>query len=90
MKMNMKEFPALKRLKPSVLQINVGKRCNQVCTHCHVSAGPDRTEDMNAQTADEIIAFAKNYHFEVADITGGAPEINAQFPRLLAELSSSC
>jgi radical SAM/Cys-rich protein len=90
MKLLPKKFPVVMRTTPSVLQINVGKKCNQVCTHCHVSAGPDRTEDLDEQTADEIIDFAKKYKFKVADITGGAPEINAQFPKLLANLSELC
>ena len=80
-------FPQLTRREPKVLQINVGKRCNQVCTHCHVSAGPDREEDMDLETAQAIISLAKKRKFEIADITGGAPEINAQFPLLLEGLS---
>jgi len=88
--MKFETFPQISRSKLKVLQINVGKRCNQVCTHCHVSAGPERTEDMTSETATEILEFARKYHFEVADITGGAPEINAQFPRLLKELTTLC
>ena len=79
-------FPRLKRRAPKVLQLNVGRRCNQICTHCHVSAGPDRTEDMDYETAQSIISLAERYDFEIADITGGAPEINTQFPILLKEL----
>lgn len=83
-------FPQIYRTRPSVIQVNVGKRCNMTCEHCHVSAGPDRTEDLSAQTADKIIEFVKDYRFEVGDITGGAPEINAQFPKLLEAFSKSC
>ena len=90
MKTLLKEFPQVMRTNPSVLQINVGKKCNQVCTHCHVSAGPDRTEDLDEKTADDILKFAKKYKFEIADITGGAPEINKQFPKLVAGLSELC
>lgn len=90
MKTLLQHFPSVTRAIPSVLQINVGKKCNQICSHCHVSAGPDRTEDLDEKTADEIIAFAKKYPFAVADITGGAPEINAQFPKLLANLTELC
>ena len=81
------KFPQLQRKCPQVLQLNVGKKCNQVCTHCHVSAGPDRKEDMDEQTAKSIVSLAERYKFSIADITGGAPEINAQFPYLLEELS---
>ncbi|MCH2206424.1 MAG: arsenosugar biosynthesis radical SAM protein ArsS [Lentisphaerales bacterium] len=81
------KFPQLSRKQPQVLQLNVGKKCNQICTHCHVSAGPDRKEDMDQQTAESIISLAERYKFTVADITGGAPEINAQFPYLLEELT---
>lgn len=84
------KFPQIYRSKPSVLQINTGKRCNQTCEHCHVSAGPDRTEDMSAEVADHILDFARKQFFYTADITGGAPEINAQFPKLLEGLTKSC
>ncbi|MCM8537419.1 MAG: arsenosugar biosynthesis radical SAM protein ArsS [Lentisphaeraceae bacterium] len=88
--MRVDRFPSLSRVKPRVLQINVGKKCNQVCSHCHVSAGPDREEDLSQETAEEIVALAQRTSFSVADITGGAPEINKSFPYLLKELSSLC
>ncbi len=84
------KFPTIFRTETEVLQINVGKKCNQTCSHCHVSAGPDRTEDMSFETAQEIIKFAQKKKFKIADITGGAPEINEQFPYLLENLSSLC
>ena len=84
------EFPQVFRTSPSVLQINVGKKCNQICSHCHVSAGPDRKEDMDEKTASDILGLASRFKFEIADITGGAPEINAHFPRLLKELTELC
>ena len=90
MKTLIKEFPSIKRLRPRVLQINVGKKCNQTCSHCHVSAGPDREEDLDLPTAQKIIDFAEKNKFEIADITGGAPEINGQFPLLLERLSELC
>lgn len=83
-------FPQIYRTRPSVIQVNVGKRCNMTCEHCHVSAGPDRTEDLSKATADKIIDFMKEYRFEVGDITGGAPEINAQFPQLLETFTRHC
>ena len=84
------KFPPLVRRVPKVLQLNVGKKCNQICTHCHVSAGPDRKEDMDGLTAENIVQLAATYEFEVADITGGAPEINKHFPYLLEKLSGRC
>lgn len=83
-------FPEISRTTPEVLQINVGKKCNQVCTHCHVSAGPDREEDLERATAEKIVHFAERYRFKIADITGGAPEINSQFPYMLESLSELC
>ena len=90
MNKTIEKFPEITRVAPQVLQINVGKKCNQVCSHCHVSAGPDREEDLDFSTASKIVEFAKKYKFETADITGGAPEINNQFPYLLENLSKLC
>ena len=88
--MNPTTFPTIKRTTPSVIQLNTGKRCNQVCEHCHVDAGPDRTEDMGKEVAQRIAKFASKHKFAIGDITGGAPEINAQFPFLLEELTRHC
>lgn len=74
----------LSRLPTEILQVNVGKRCNQACHHCHVEAGPKRTEMMNARTAArvlELLAGAPAVH--TLDITGGAPELNPQFRTLV-------
>ena len=67
-----------------VLQVNVGKVCNQTCTHCHVDAGPDRRESMSADVADACLRLLQAGRIATLDITGGAPEINAQFRRLAA------
>ncbi|MEE2828185.1 MAG: arsenosugar biosynthesis radical SAM (seleno)protein ArsS [Myxococcota bacterium] len=68
----------------SWLQINVGKLCNQACHHCHVDAGPLRTEQMSAATADRIIELMDSRAaLELVDITGGAPELNPNFRRLV-------
>jgi radical SAM/Cys-rich protein len=68
----------------SWLQINVGKRCNQACHHCHVDAGPKRTEQMTAATADRVIELMESgAGLDLVDITGGAPELNPQFRRLV-------
>jgi radical SAM/Cys-rich protein len=67
------------------LQVNVGKLCNQACKHCHVDAGPARTEIMNGETAGQIIEAVRRYRFKIVDITGGAPELNPSFRRLVME-----
>ena len=61
------------------LQINVGRKCNQVCTHCHVDAGPHRTEMMTAEVAEKVMAWIRQHRPKVVDITGGAPEISEFF-----------
>src|SRR5689334_25441469 len=76
-------FPAIRRGKLETLQINVGYRCNQSCVHCHVNAGPNRTEEMDAETADVVLAFLEKHRIATLDITGGAPELNANFRRLV-------
>jgi radical SAM/Cys-rich protein len=69
-----------------VFQINVGKLCNQTCGHCHVDAGPDRSEVMTRETAELCIAVLAGTDIPTVDITGGAPELNPQF-RWLVERS---
>jgi radical SAM/Cys-rich protein len=63
----------------SVLQINVGKRCNQACRHCHVDAGPDRREVMPPDVVDACLRFLETTDIPTIDITGGAPELHPQF-----------
>ncbi|HEY0378364.1 MAG TPA: arsenosugar biosynthesis radical SAM (seleno)protein ArsS [Pyrinomonadaceae bacterium] len=65
------------------LQVNVGKLCNQACKHCHVDAGPARTEVMTRETAEQVIEAARRFRFRVLDITGGAPELNPSFRYLV-------
>ncbi len=72
-------FPAIRRAKLETLQINVGYRCNQSCFHCHVNAGPNRTEEMSGDVADAVLDFVKRRRIATLDITGGAPELNAHF-----------
>jgi len=69
------------------LQINVGKTCNQTCTHCHVDAGPDRKEIMTSETMTECVEVVKKFHISSIDITGGAPELNPNFQWLVETLS---
>lgn len=68
-----------------VMQINVGKLCNQTCRHCHVDAGPDRTEVMSRQTAELCIAALARTSIPNVDITGGAPELNPSFRWLIEQ-----
>lgn len=75
---------SLTRGKLEVLQINVGRQCNQTCTHCHVDAGPWRTEMMSAEVAQKVGAWIREHRPATVDITGGAPELNAHF-RFLVE-----
>ncbi len=77
---------SLTALSIKTFQVNVGKRCNQTCVHCHVDAGPTRKEMMTRATVDrclEIIAGVPG--IETVDITGGAPEINPNFRHLVTE-----
>lgn len=75
----------LRRNRVETLQVNVGRVCNQTCAHCHVDAGPSRTESMQEDVALACIDFlAANEDINSLDITGGAPEINPCF-RLLAK-----
>ncbi len=76
-------FPAIRRGKLETLQVNLGYRCNQACVHCHVDAGPLRTEAMSAETVELVLDFARRQHPRVLDITGGAPELNPHFRGLV-------
>ncbi|HEV7674723.1 MAG TPA: arsenosugar biosynthesis radical SAM (seleno)protein ArsS [Candidatus Angelobacter sp.] len=76
----------LQRREVTTLQINVGKLCNQACHHCHVEAGPRRTEIMPANVAEHIMKLlAATPSIQTVDITGGAPELNANFRALVSE-----
>ena len=75
---------SLRRASTVTLQVNVGKRCNQACHHCHVDAGPKRTEIMNDATAARVIELlARNPQLGVLDVTGGAPELAGCFRELV-------
>jgi radical SAM/Cys-rich protein len=76
---------ALRRLTPTTLQVNVGKRCNQACHHCHVDAGPKRTEVMGDAVTDRVVALLeRSPGIELLDVTGGAPELAPCFRRLVS------
>jgi radical SAM/Cys-rich protein len=68
------------------IQVNVGRRCNQACAHCHHEAGPDRDELMDWGTMEQVIAAADAMGEVMVDITGGAPELNPHLPRFIAQL----
>ena len=76
-------FPAVRRARLETLQVNLGYKCNQSCLHCHVNAGPTRTEMMSAQTIEEALRFAGRADIRAVDITGGAPELHPQFRELV-------
>ncbi len=79
-------FP-LRPVAPTVLQINVGKMCNQVCKHCHVDAGPDRKEIMTRDTMQLCLDALAQSDIQTVDLTGGAPEMNPDFRWFVEEIS---
>jgi radical SAM/Cys-rich protein len=78
------EFPSIRRTRTETLQVNLGYLCNQQCRHCHVAASPKRTEVMDAGTIDLVIAAIRSGRFSTLDLTGGAPEMNPGFRRLVS------
>lgn len=82
------QFP-LKAKKLEILQINVGYMCNQVCSHCHVDAGPDRKEIMTKETMLQCLEVIKNTEAHTLDLTGGAPEMNPNFRWFVEEASKA-
>jgi len=77
------DFPAIRRNRLEVLQVNLGYLCNQQCLHCHVDASPRRIEIMQRDTVDDVIAFIKKQALSTLDLTGGAPEMNPFFKELV-------
>jgi radical SAM/Cys-rich protein len=77
-------FPRLRRGRLETLQVNLGRLCNQSCLHCHVDAGPRRTEQMTRELAEQVLAFMQVQQVACLDLTGGAPELNQNF-RLLVQ-----
>jgi radical SAM/Cys-rich protein len=76
----------LRRARPRVLQINVGKLCNLTCVHCHVNAGPHRREVMRRETVDRILAWQDSARLPIVDLTGGAPEMIPDFRYFIERL----
>ncbi len=82
-RMEVTDFPAIHRRRLETLQVNLGYKCNQSCLHCHVNAGPTRTEAMSRETVFEVIAFLESAEIATLDITGGAPELHPHFRMLV-------
>jgi radical SAM/Cys-rich protein len=74
---------SLRAASVGVLQMNVGRRCNQACRHCHVDAGPDRTEVMTSDVVDACLGFLEHSTIPTLDITGGAPELHPAFREIV-------
>lgn len=79
------DFPALRRQGTAILQVNLGYLCNLSCVHCHVNAGPTRTELMDRDTVELVLAVIRERGIQVLDLTGGAPEMNPHFRYLVSE-----
>jgi radical SAM/Cys-rich protein len=84
-KLRPSDFPAIRRARLQTLQVNLGYRCNQQCLHCHVAAGPNRTEVMTADIVDLVVENLQALPFDTLDLTGGAPELNPEFRRLVEQ-----
>src|SRR5438874_9300301 len=79
---------SLRRARPEILQVNVGKLCNLVCVHCHVNAGPKRKEIMSRETIDRIIDWFGKTDIPTIDLTGGAPEMIPDFCYFIEQVKS--
>jgi radical SAM/Cys-rich protein len=82
-RLEVSDFPALRRKRLDTLQVNLGYKCNQTCVHCHVNAGPTRTEMMSREVISDVIEFLKASRVKILDLTGGAPELNVHFRGLV-------
>lgn len=78
----------LSRGQTRTLQINVGFVCNQKCQHCHLDAGPERRENMTRETMLAVMGYAERSHFDMIDITGGAPELNPHVEELIEKAAA--
>ena len=79
------DFPPVHRASLETLQVNLGYLCNLSCVHCHVNAGPHRTEQMDRETIDVLLALLDRAAIHTLDLTGGAPELNPHFRYLVRE-----
>ena len=78
------DFPPIRRRAIESLQVNLGYTCNQTCVHCHVNAGPNRTEQMDRATIDLVLEVLRARSIRTLDLTGGAPELNVHFRLLVS------
>jgi radical SAM/Cys-rich protein len=83
------DFPEIERGAVTTLQLNLGYRCNLSCIHCHVNAGPRRTEAMDQATMQLALTVAERLHVQNLDLTGGSPEMNPQFRWLVEQAKSA-
>ena len=81
------EFPPIRRGRLETLQVNMGYLCNQSCLHCHVNAGPRRTEIMTDRTIEDVLEYLRVSGVSSLDLTGGAPELNPGFRYLVRKAS---
>src|ERR1044071_5536280 len=79
---------SLRRARPEILQVNVGKLCNLTCVHCHVNAGPKRKELMTRETVDRILGWLAQTDIPTFDLTGGAPEMLPDFRYFVERICS--
>lgn len=79
------DFPVIQRGVPETLQVNLGYLCNLSCTHCHVNAGPKRTELMAREQIDLVLEVLQGRQLKTLDLTGGAPEMNPHFRYLVEQ-----
>lgn len=79
------DFPPIQRGRLDTLQVNLGYLCNLSCTHCHVNAGPNRTELMDKATIDMVLEMLRTQDIATLDMTGGSPEMNPHFRYLVTE-----
>ena len=82
------DFPALRRIALETLQVNLGYKCNQSCVHCHVNAGPNRTEMMDEDTVELLGNVLATRQPQTLDLTGGAPELNVHFRSIVQKARS--
>lgn len=83
------DLAPLRPTRVDSLQINLGKRCNQTCRHCHVDAGPDRTEIMPRDVIEAVFSFVASARVKTLDITGGAPELHPDFREIIERASAA-
>lgn len=77
------DFPPIQRAELTTLQVNLGYKCNQSCSHCHVAAGPNRTEMMSEDVVGYVLEVLERQQLSTLDVTGGAPEMHPQFQEIV-------